>query len=334
VVALPPPPLPPAGLSRAGQLAWLLLFGATASSCVTAADGPPVANARSASATLRGAPPGTAVQQGAAPPAAVPDAGRSPDEEDAPNIAFPSVAFDHGSVVPPVGADATLKQVADAFRAHPDYTVLLSGHADASEQPKVLPLSSFRARNVRDALVALGVPAEKVLVFAYGDDRPGKEAAIPAVVRMFRDLGRGASVAQNRRVEAVLIPPPRPRPPGDRLSMPIYGISGFAPVTGFAPRSAAISPALARSLEGMAEVLLVQPWLVVEITGHAQPSEPSGQDLSERRAQAAMKHLVELGVPEDRLTAKGYGSKVDVWAADGPARNRSVWFRILEGTLK
>ena len=244
------------------------------------------------------------------------------------------MAFAPGSVVPSAGADATLKQIAEGFRAHPDYTVLLSGHADASEQPKVLPLSSFRAHKVRDALVALGVPAEKVTIFAHGDDRPSEEAASPAVVRIFRDLGRGARVAQNCRVEVVLIPPPRPRPPGDRLRAPIYGISGFAPVTGFAPRSAAISPALARSLEGMAEVLLVQPWLVVEITGHAEPSEPSGQQLSERRAQAAMKHLVELGVPEDRLTAKGYGSKVDVWAADGPARNRSVWFRILEGDLR
>jgi outer membrane protein OmpA-like peptidoglycan-associated protein len=118
--------------------------------------------------------------------------------------------------------------------------------------------------------------------------------------------------------------------------VPVYGGSTFMPVAGFAPGSATLSPALSRLLKGVAEVLLARPWVVVEINGHAEPSEPARERLSERRARAALKHLIELGVPEDRLTAKGYGSKVDMSSMgdDGPARNRSVGFQIVKGELK
>jgi outer membrane protein OmpA-like peptidoglycan-associated protein len=231
------------------------------------------------------------------------------------------VVFDPGSAVPSSGADATLKQIADAFGAHSDHTVSVSGHADASEKPKELRLSSFRARKVRDALVALGVPAQRVSTYAYGDDRPSEEAA-------------DAGTTRNRRVEVVLIPPPRPPPPGTSLYVPVYGASVvFMSAVGFAPGSARLSPALSRLLEGVAEVLLARSWLAVEITGHADPSEPARERLSQRRARAALKHLVELGVPEGQLTANGHGSKADPWVpgADGPARNRSVGFQIFKG---
>ena len=48
-----------------------------------------------------------------------------------------------------------------------------------------------------------------------------------------------------------------------------------------------------------------------------------------------MKLLLELGVPEDRLSAKGYGSKshVEGREEDQRVQNRSVGFRITKGEL-
>jgi len=117
--------------------------------------------------------------------------------------------------------------------------------------------------------------------------------------------------------------------------VPVYGSTVFMPAAGFPPRSDEITPALNQLLHGVAEVLLAQPGVNVEVEGHADPSEPHADRLSERRARAAMKLMVDLGVPEDRLSAKGYGSKVKVegMEQDQKVQNRSVGFRITKGEL-
>lgn len=292
----------------------MLWFGAAASACSAPATAaaPPRSAGPAPEASARTAPP---------PPADSAQQDGSDAVAPAANIDFPPLTFEHGSRELSPESSETLKRISDEFRSHPDHRVAVSGHADASEKPKELPLSSFRARAVRDALVALGVPVERLTVYAFGDDKPRA------------DQGTEEGQARNRRVEVSLIPPP---PPHHHLVVPVYGSASFMPAAGFPPRSDEITPALYRSLEGVAEVLLAQPGVNIEVEGHADPSEPHANRLSERRARAAMKLLVELGVPEARLSAKGYGSKVNVEGIeeDQKVQNRSVGFRITKGELE
>ena len=290
----------------------MLLFGAAASACAVPPPpgAPPKSVGPAPEASTRPAPPAKSAQR---------------NESDAvtlaPNIDFPPLAFEHGSRELSPGSDELLKRIADAFHSHPEYRVSVSGHADPSEKPQELPLSSYRARAVSASLIALGVPSERVTVYAFGDDRPRA------------DQGTGEGQAQNRRVEVTLI---APLPPNVHVMVAIYGSSMFMPVGGFPAGSAEITPALHQSLQGVAEVLLAQPGVNIEVEGHAARSEPHADRLSEQRARAAMKVLVELGVPEDRLSAKGYGSKVNVETdeEDQKLQNRSVGFRVTKGDLE
>src|SRR6185436_21099856 len=51
---------------------------------------------------------------------------------------------------------------------------------------------------------------------------------------------------------------------------------------------------------------------LIEVQGHADIVGPEAynQDLSERRAKAVRDWLIKRGIAADKLTAKGYGSKV------------------------
>lgn len=64
-----------------------------------------------------------------------------------------------------------------------------------------------------------------------------------------------------------------------------------------------------RVVREAAEVLEEHPEVEVRIEGHTDSlgTEKHNQRLSERRAQAVLDRLVELGVDPDRLTSKGYG---------------------------
>lgn len=86
-------------------------------------------------------------------------------------------------------------------------------------------------------------------------------------------------------------------------------------------------------LAALAEYLLEHPGQQAEIAGH---TENVGQDednriLSEKRAEAVRKYLVFKGVPESRITAKGYGEAEPVARNDTPtgrAENRRVECRL------
>lgn len=94
------------------------------------------------------------------------------------------------------------------------------------------------------------------------------------------------------------------------------------------PRSEPLLEAVARTLEGRAE-------LIVRIEGHADAkgTEAFNLQLSEGRARAVKDFLVKQGIDESRLSTKGYGAQLprdDNRSADGRDHNRRVEFVLVD----
>lgn len=103
----------------------------------------------------------------------------------------------------------------------------------------------------------------------------------------------------------------------------------------FDVNSATLKPAAVDRLKPIADILKNDPALRVEVGGHADSSgDPNvNQQLSEARAQAVWRSLVDVGVPEKQLTWKGYGFQMPIGDNNteaGRAMNRRVEVRVVE----
>lgn len=99
--------------------------------------------------------------------------------------------FNRAEVKP--GARAELTKVAEFLRQHPDRRILIEGYTDnVGSTDYNMDLSRRRAEAVAAALVALGVPGDRVASAGYGKDYPVADNAT--------DTNR----AMNRRVEVYI----------------------------------------------------------------------------------------------------------------------------------
>lgn len=88
-------------------------------------------------------------------------------------------------------------------------------------------------------------------------------------------------------------------------------------------------------LQNIYDVFIKNPELQVEISGHTDDvgTKEYNLDLSEKRAQAVLNYLVQLGVQSGRIKAIGFGDQVPVVANDSKAnrqKNRRVEFKVLK----
>jgi len=99
-------------------------------------------------------------------------------------------------------SNTLLEEIADTINRHPEITAVeIQGHTDNVGNPASnLTLSQSRAEAVRDTLIRLGVPADKLTARGFGQTRPLR----PNLTA----VGRTA----NRRVEFHLTRTPAPRP--------------------------------------------------------------------------------------------------------------------------
>lgn len=86
-------------------------------------------------------------------------------------------------------------------------------------------------------------------------------------------------------------------------------------------------------LNQIAQIFIDNPEYQIEVQGHTDNvgNAKMNQDLSERRAAAVMKYLVEAGVDENRMTSHGYGDTMPIESnatAKGRTLNRRVEFVI------
>jgi len=99
-----------------------------------------------------------------------------------------------------------------------------------------------------------------------------------------------------------------------------------------------LTPAARQTLEQKAEVLRGSPRLTLRIEGHADErgSDEYNLALSVRRAAAAKRFLVSLGVSADRLETVGYGEEQPLDEAENEAAwatNRRDEFKVSSGAL-
>lgn len=99
---------------------------------------------------------------------------------------------------------------------------------------------------------------------------------------------------------------------------------------------ATIKPESHDLLNEVAQVIKDNPHIhELSIEGHtsSEGSDKYNQDLSERRAASVRQYLVEHGIPEEKLTSKGWGEAkpiADNETAAGKEKNRRVEFVITD----
>lgn len=98
----------------------------------------------------------------------------------------------------------------------------------------------------------------------------------------------------------------------------------------FFPWSTVLRPSAKDVLDAVAAYLLKSPQIAkVVVTGHSNNAAAGGsvrmlQGLSVSRAQAAIRSLVERGVAEDRLVARGQGQGAQAAAANAAGANAAA----------
>jgi OmpA-OmpF porin, OOP family len=88
-------------------------------------------------------------------------------------------------------------------------------------------------------------------------------------------------------------------------------------------------------LNKVVDFLQSNPTVEIEIAGHtdSKGSDEYNNTLSQGRSQAVVDYLVQQGIGESRLTAKGYGESKPIDTNDTPegqANNRRVEFTVLK----
>jgi len=97
----------------------------------------------------------------------------------------------------------------------------------------------------------------------------------------------------------------------------------------FGSGNATLTANAKKILDGVAEQLLANPNVKIEIQGHTdnQGKPASNRDLSERRAKAVVAYLATKGVKMSRMRAAGYGQDIPIAdnnTADGRELNRRI----------
>jgi peptidoglycan-associated lipoprotein len=108
-----------------------------------------------------------------------------------------TVYFDYDKSAVKADGKANVQAVASYLTAHSDNKVAIEGHCDERGTEEYnRSLGERRALSARDALIALGIGADRVVTRSFGEDKPA-------------ELGHDeAAWGKNRRGEFILLTPP------------------------------------------------------------------------------------------------------------------------------
>ncbi|MBS1801028.1 MAG: OmpA family protein [Acidobacteria bacterium] len=86
---------------------------------------------------------------------------------------FDRLTFDTGKATLQASSEEQLNNIAEILRAYPNVNLKLGGYTDNTGDPAAnMALSTARAKNVMDALVAKGIDASRLASEGYGDQYP------------------------------------------------------------------------------------------------------------------------------------------------------------------
>jgi len=109
-------------------------------------------------------------------------------------VTLGDVLFASGQTQLVEGGLSSLKEVVDLLQTEPDKKIRVEGHTDSLGDAETnLQLSEQRAQAVREALISLGVAADRVTALGMGEDFP--------IASNEDEAGR----ARNRRVDVILL---------------------------------------------------------------------------------------------------------------------------------
>ena len=118
----------------------------------------------------------------------------NPENADYQTLASDTIYFDFDKSTIGGAERGKLEAVAEWFKANPNDSLFLAGHADKRGTPEYnRALGERRALAVREYLVGLGLPAASLYTNSYGSDRPAV------------DGDTEEAYAKNRRVEIGVI---------------------------------------------------------------------------------------------------------------------------------
>lgn len=188
-----------------------------------------------------------------------------------------------------------LNVLATFLKKYPDTTALIEGHADDVGSPADnQKLSEQRAESVvaylRDTS---GIAGSRLSHVGYGDTRPLASNETQEGKRLNRRIG--AVIACARDIEGLTVIPAR-----ITMAMDME----------FDAKRATVRPEYRDELRRVAQFMKANPTLTATIEGHTGDLERNAalsMQMSQRRAQAVVDALVELGVPRSRLAAQGFG---------------------------
>ena len=222
-----------------------------------------------------------------------------------------SINFDYDSAVIRPESYQTLDNVAAVLAEYGDTKIEIAGHSDdtgGEQYNKNLAL--YRAEAVKDYIVNKGISADNVLAVGYEYDYP--------IATNKTEEGR----AKNRRIELKILE-------SGSIKEGVLGCVGFA--TG----KASINSYSEACLDMLAELLLDNPAVKIEIAAYTDNvgNENNNLTLSQKRAQAVVDYLIEKGIDPTVLQAKGYGEANPIAPNDtkeGREKNRRIEIKILE----
>jgi len=236
-------------------------------------------------------------------------------------IVLEGIFFEYKSTQVDTAASQVLKQVAASLREHAGIRVEIQGHTDNIGSRRYnIKLSNDRARSVRSYLMDLGVAAERMRAVGYGFDHP----------RATNETEAGRS--QNRRIEFVRIDTDEQKAiPADELDFAVWPVGTTKVLENlcFAYKTTEISPESMELLEKISAELQQNPIVRLEIQGHSDNigSRAYNLRISQKRAEAVRACLLQKGISEDRIIARGYAfdePRASNATAEGRRRNRRI----------
>jgi outer membrane protein OmpA-like peptidoglycan-associated protein len=265
------------------------------------------------------------------------------------SIVLHNVSFGAGQTTFPNPAQNTdLQHLLVAMRQQPELKLEVGGYTDnTGSNAQNVDLSNKRAKFIYDFLIKEGIAPERLTYKGYGPQNPmysnkykatregNRRIEVKIIEKRQEDFSKLIEEAyhdeKNRQGQT---PTPTLADWLNEKTVVSYQSRLVVPSLVFGPNETAVPLAAAEELQQIANRIISDTSIAVEIAGHSDKTglEENNVALTEVRAKNVAAQLIELGVPSNRIKYKGYGSSMPIASnkyVEGKEKNRRVEIVIL-----